>query len=331
MNGQVSRELLAQPAKRAARVIGQSRVGVVRAAYDRFDVADDDALHDLRVGLRRLRSWLRAFRPEMDDTVRGKTRRRLRDVTHDTNAARDVEVWREWIADQTGLSARARVGLRYANKWLRVDGDAQLRKTTKRIRVRLPRLLDALEEELSSYSASVPVDERDPSEATMAEAMADLIRRHHERFATRIDRVQSASDVGAIHRCRIAAKRLRYVLEALDEFGQAKDVTAQLVSLQDSLGTVRDLHLFVARVVERIGVLGMIEARRRAAKALSVDADDTPSPALARVRPGLIALAKRARQHADVAFDEFRATWDQARVTALATSLDELVGALGQS
>src|SRR6476646_3575706 len=121
MNGQVSRELLAQPAKRAARVISRSRLDVVRAAYERFDTADADALHDLRVGLRRLRSWLRAFRPEIDDTVRGKTRRRLRDLTQITNAARDAEVWREWIDTQTGLSARARVGLRYVTKWLRVD------------------------------------------------------------------------------------------------------------------------------------------------------------------------------------------------------------------
>ena len=331
MNGQISRELLAQPAKRAARVIARARLDAVRAAYERFDTDAADALHDLRVGLRRLRSWLRAFRPELDDTVRGKTRRRLRDLTHATNAARDVEVWLEWIGAQTGLSPRARPGQRYVAKWLRLEGDSQSRRATKRIHARVPALLDALEDELSRYSAPVPAENQGTGETTMAEAMAELIRGHRQRFVRRIDRVQSATDVAAIHRCRIAAKRLRYLLEALGEFPQAKETTAQLVDLQDSLGSARDLRLFVGRVVERIGVIGMIEARRRAAKSLRIDADDAPSPALSRVRPGMLLLAKRAREQSDDAFEAFRAEWDQGRLAAISQALDGLIDALEQA
>jgi CHAD domain-containing protein len=330
MNGQISREVLAQPAKRGARIIARARLDAVRGAYERFDTADGDALHDLRVGLRRLRSWLRAFRPELDDTVRGRTRRRLRELTHATNGARDIEVWVEWIAAQSRLSPRARPGQRYVAKWLRLERDGHLRKATKRIHARLPALLDALEDELSTYTAPVPAEDRGTRETTMAEAIAELVRGHHQRFARRIDRVQSATDVGAIHRCRIAAKRLRYLLEALEEFPPAKEATAPLVDLQDSLGTVRDLRLFVDRVVERIGVVAMIEARRRAAKALAIVADDTPSPSLSRVRPGMVVLAKRARQQSDDAFETFRAAWDQDRLAVVAHALDGLIDALEQ-
>jgi CHAD domain-containing protein len=329
MNGHISREVLAQPAKRAARVIGRARLDAVRAAYDSIDIDAADALHDLRVGLRRLRSWLRAFRPELDDTVRGKTRRRLRDLTHATNAARDIEVWIEWIGAQAGLSSRAKSGQRYVAKWLRLDGDRQRRKAMKRIHGRLPSLLAALEGELSTYTAAIPAEDADANEPTMAEAIVELIRSHHQRFVRRIDRVESTTDVGAIHRCRIAAKRLRYLLEALDDFPQATAATEQLVELQDSLGTVRDLRLFVDRIVERIGVIGMIEARRRAAKAVRVDTDDAPSPSLSRVRPGMLVLAKRARQESDDAFDAFRAAWDQPRLDAIARSLDALTDTLG--
>lgn len=328
MNARLSREILAQPVKRAARVIARARLDIVRDAYARFDSDAPDALHDLRVGIRRLRSWLRAFRPELDDTVRGKTRRRLRDLARATNAARDVEVWSEWIAAQTNFSTRARPGLRYAVRWLRAESDAQHRKSAKRIRARLPLLLDALDAELSSYTAPVPAKNRKASETTMAEAMVMLIRADHRRFGRRIDRVQSTRAVGAIHRCRIAAKRLRYLLEALDEFPPANEATAQLVELQDSLGAVRDLRLFVERVVDRIGVIGMMEARRRAAKALAVDTDTAPSPPLSRVRPGMLLLAKRARLEADEAFDRFRAGWDQARLAAITQALDRLVEAL---
>jgi nicotinamide mononucleotide (NMN) deamidase PncC len=74
----------------------------------------------------------------------------------------------------------------------------------------------------------------------------------------------------------------------------------------------------------------MIEARRRAAKALAIVADDTPSPSLSRVRPGMVVLAKRARQQSDDAFETFRAAWDQDRLAVVAHALDGLIDALEQ-
>ena len=328
MNGKISRELLAQPAKRAARVIARARLDDVRDAFARFDGDRADGLHDLRVALRRLRSWLRAFRPELDDTVRGKTRRRLRDLTHATNSARDGEVWMDWIDAHAKVPKGAQPGLRYAVKWIGGERDAALRKSTKRVRTRLPRLLDALERELSSYNAPVTADDDDASEPTMADAIAELIARHHQRFAHRIERADSAKSISAIHRCRIAAKRLRYLLEALAEFPAAEQATAQLVELQDALGTVRDLRLFVDSIVERLGVIAMMDARRRAARALGVDATASPVPALARVRPGMLLLAKRARREADDAFADFRAAWDPDRLASLGRQLDELIESL---
>jgi CHAD domain-containing protein len=328
MSGTISRELLAQPAKRAARVIARARLDDVRDAFGRFESGRPDGLHALRVGLRRLRSWLRAFRPELDDTVRGKTRRRLRDLTHATNEARDGEVWGDWIAAHAKVPTGAQPGLRYTAKWLRAERDAALRKSTKRVRTRLPRLLDALERELSSYNAPVAADGDGAAEATMAEVIAELIARHHQRFTHRIDRADSPKSVTAIHRCRIAAKRLRYLLEALTEFPTAEQTTAQLVELQDALGTVRDLRLFVGAIVERVGVIAMMDARRRAARALSVNTSTTSVPDLARVRPGMLLLAKRARREADDAFAAFRAAWDHERLASLGQQLDHLIESL---
>ena len=47
------------PAPRAVRVIARGLLDEVLAAHARFEKDDPDALHDLRVALRRLRSWLR--------------------------------------------------------------------------------------------------------------------------------------------------------------------------------------------------------------------------------------------------------------------------------
>jgi len=328
MNGQLSHQMLAEPAKRAARVVARARLDNVRDAYARFGSDDAQALHDLRVGLRRLRSWLRAFRPELDDTVRGKTRRRLRDLTHATNAARDIEVWSAWIETQSRLPARARPGLRYVTRWLYADAESQRRKANKRIRSRLPALLDSLEREVSTYTAPVPAEDGAMMETTMADAMAELIQRHHRRFARRIDRVHAAGDVAAIHRCRIAAKRLRYLLEALEEFPSAKGAAASLAEMQDAFGDVRDLRLFLHRIVERVGVVAMLEARRRAARSLAIGANDAPSPALSRVRPGMLVLAKAARKEADAAFETFRAAWDDARLASLSRNIETLTSEL---
>ena len=81
--------LLEMPAPHAVRVIASGLLDDVVAAHARLDDDEADALHDLRVALRRLRSWLRAFRPELSDTVRGRTRRKLSALASATNEARD--------------------------------------------------------------------------------------------------------------------------------------------------------------------------------------------------------------------------------------------------
>src|SRR5947208_3351756 len=62
---------------------------------------DSEALHDFRVAVRRLRSSLRAFRPHLGDSLAKKLRRRLRDLTAATNAARDAEVMLAQVREQS--------------------------------------------------------------------------------------------------------------------------------------------------------------------------------------------------------------------------------------
>ncbi len=91
--------LLAEPAPQATRALASERLMEVTAAYDRFLAGEETGLHDLRVSLRRLRSWLRAYRPEVNDTLRSKTRRRLNRLAQATNAAREAEVALAWIVE----------------------------------------------------------------------------------------------------------------------------------------------------------------------------------------------------------------------------------------
>src|SRR5262245_26210940 len=81
--------LLVEPAQHSARVVAAEHLREVSAQFDTFVGDPSIGVHDLRVAMRRLRTWLRAYRPELDDTVRKKTRRRAAKIAHATNEPRD--------------------------------------------------------------------------------------------------------------------------------------------------------------------------------------------------------------------------------------------------
>src|SRR5919205_1701354 len=90
--------LLDRHPKEAARVIALEFLAQASAARERLDdPSDAEALHDFRVAIRRLRSTIRAFRRELDESVGGKARRRLRRLAQATNGGRDAEVQIEWV------------------------------------------------------------------------------------------------------------------------------------------------------------------------------------------------------------------------------------------
>jgi hypothetical protein len=167
-----------------------------------------------------------------------------------------------------------------------------------------------------------------------------------ERFERAIDRIESPDDAGHIHRVRIAAKRLRYVLETIDDPAAAK-LAKQLTEVQDRLGITHDMHAIVNRITRELGEVGARDARVAALHAIDLsllpsalrtsgrssavkDPDEQRDRArLSAVRPGLTTLAIRARRADRDAFDAFRADWTAERVEAtiaeIATLGDELI------
>lgn len=70
---------LALPARRGVRVVALRLLDEANEAAPKVVAGDDDeALHDFRVAIRRLRSWTRAFGDELDDVVGKKSKRRLK-------------------------------------------------------------------------------------------------------------------------------------------------------------------------------------------------------------------------------------------------------------
>ncbi|HEY2025526.1 MAG TPA: CHAD domain-containing protein, partial [Gemmatimonadaceae bacterium] len=100
MSKELSLEDLGNSAANGAALVALRLLEDVGKRRDRLaDPNAADALHDFRVALRRLRSWLRAFRPYLDDRVRRPTRRRLGRIADASNAGRDIEVQIAWLYD----------------------------------------------------------------------------------------------------------------------------------------------------------------------------------------------------------------------------------------
>ena len=143
--------LLAMPAPRAVRVIARGLLDEMLAAHGKFEQDEADALHDLRVAMRRLRSWLRAFRPELSDTVKGRTRRRLRELATLTGEARDAEVALAFIERQTHLPARARKAVRTVVGQLEQERDHHLRGLRRGVAGDIRKAARELGRQLESY------------------------------------------------------------------------------------------------------------------------------------------------------------------------------------
>src|ERR1700741_4077863 len=116
-----SESILQQPFDRGVRLVALSLVDNAQKAADvltehssdlRNGVHEgDEALHDFRVAVRRLRSWLGAFKPFLKNDVSRKRRRELEKSADATKETRDATVHLEWLRrDRPALNARQRVG-----------------------------------------------------------------------------------------------------------------------------------------------------------------------------------------------------------------------------
>jgi CHAD domain-containing protein/CYTH domain-containing protein len=324
-----------RPAEEGARLVALALVDAAERAADRLERGDDDeALHDFRVGLRRLRSTLRAFRPWLKGGVKRKHERRLRTLARATNAARDAEVQLAWLATKAPslAAARLRPGVELLTRRLqdRSTDDhgralARWRKTAGR-----------LERRLGTYERRVDAGEARGG-SSLGGVLATLLADELDALGDRMDAIAAAGDQEHIHRARIEAKRLRYLLEPLrgHRHADAAHAVRSLKRLQDVLGELHDAHVLAAEVGEALVAAAEEHARRvhaavygEAATGTAFRDDLRGSP-----RPGLVAVARLVRERRDALFADLERSWKgagfealTAEVRAVATALEARAG-----
>jgi CHAD domain-containing protein len=174
---------------------------------------DAEALHDFRVALRRLRSWLRAYRSDIKDSVGKKAMRRLGVLAGASTDSRDIEVHLEWLAAQTPtLTATEKRGAGWLKQRFTVEkrrADAGFREA---LGTEFGELSAKLRKNLSRYGVAVWDQQPDDRWALTA---ATKIHEAFVDFRRRLMAVEEIRSDEELHRARIAGKRLRYLIEPL--------------------------------------------------------------------------------------------------------------------
>ena len=298
---------LREAAELGSRRVALDLLAAVRDTRDRLDdPGDRTALHDFRVAMRRLRSWLRAFRPQFRDTLRPKLEQRLGRIARVTSTSRDLEVHIGWVKNsRRALPEQGRPGADWLLRRLRGlkrVADAELRDTIERF---FAKTMRRVESALERYEARVADDG-----PRFGDSAADLIDRETGALAAAIQQVSGQGDRAEAHAARIAAKRLRYVLEGLASVGvPSESVVNELKSLQDTLGELHDAQQFGSELATMISKLiadhGNDRSAGRPGRAHRGRAVDPVN--------GLRLMLRQLRRAEARAFHEFQATWKADR------------------
>src|SRR5258706_9450009 len=314
--------MLQEPVDRGVRLVAITLLEDAQKAAEKLtslskelrdgDTDGDEAVHDFRVAIRRVRSWMRAFKPWLRDDVPRKQRRRFSRIADATRAARDASVHLQWLRkERSSLHSRQRVG----QTWLSERLEAQ---RSGGIDVALAAAADfapavpKITRRLDSYRA--PVRDAD-STARFGTVVAERLLKESEELRSQLAAVHSFTDVEQLHHARIAAKNLRYVTEPVSDL--IRDGGAMIETLKarhDVLGDLHDVHVFADELVAATEGAAGSRARRVSEVVLADDKDDSEDDRVRRAPardpgPGLLGIARLLPERGMHAHGELERDW----------------------
>lgn len=321
-----------RPAEAGARLVALRQLDEVQASCARVsDPNDVEAIHDLRVSLRRLRSTLAAYRGFLDPETTGDALARLARLASRTGEARDAQVSLEWLRCERAELRPAR------GRWLDplieslelVVSSRQGRSDTG-LASDFAGIERDLRGTLETYRARVSSggEARSPSLAAVA---AGEIRATAEELEAALAGVTGPEDVASEHRARIVAKRLRYLLEPVRRLGaDGPALVEDLKGLQDLIGERHDRDVLAAILVSAAEQAAIASA---SALARAIRSRDAQAERRLRARPLenlLLELIRRAREQADALFAELASSWLGEKGRIFFDRVAEFCAELGQ-
>ena len=165
----------------------------------------------------------------------------------------------------------------------------------------------------------------------LAENVERIVRVRLEELASFMPRAADPAEVRALHDMRIAAKRLRYILELTSScFGPYAATAARHArAMQELVGEIHDCDVMLPRIEEHAR---RVAARDAAAVRAEASGADDVDPALAAGAPergayaglGLLAVHVRARR--ELLFERFLAKWSHLEQRKWRERLEQALG-----
>jgi CHAD domain-containing protein len=260
-----------EPARKPRRLVEiiTSQLAVLRT-YHRavLDTGAVEAVHKMRVTTRRLQASLDLLEREMK--VR-KLKRRLRNWRRRLSTVRNYDVFLELIEKETPSRGRARREqlelVKAILKERRLNRAAKVRQFLEGIDIDAIAIrLGLLAPSICEASDTAGVDGDGHHQAPAVEATAETMELDErsvagyaaERLDQRLEEFQAlaaeshpTNNPAELHQLRIAAKRVRYLLEIVSEmgYGDASRALAWLRTLQDRIGDWHDLEALEAEII----------------------------------------------------------------------------------
>jgi CYTH domain-containing protein/CHAD domain-containing protein len=329
---ELERNEILRPAEAGARLVALRLLDDARAACARLADPDDaEAIHDLRVALRRLRSTLAAYRSWLEpDTTRDALAEAGR-LAGQAGAAREAEVELAWLRAQTDALRPA------ARGWVAIQIEAlesrardARQEASAELPARFAEFERALRAALETYRVRVASEgsSREPGFAAAAGSALQATARELEQS---LERVSGPDDVAIEHEARLVAKRLRYLLEPVRRIGSdGPELLAALRTLQNLIGERHDRLLLSAQLRGLLERAALSNARARAD---AVAARDLRTERRLRARTAehvALLLLQRAQEQSDALFAELAANWLGAKSAAFFARVSDFADALRQ-
>ena len=230
------------PAASMAAIVFQTRFDEMLGFHaSAIDPAGVDGVHDMRVASRRLRSALRDFGPLFEKRSLKGVKKQVKKMADALGNVRDHDVA---IASLESLKDRSpSVEVSNGLETLIADRRAQRAEAFSEMIVILN--LDHLSDLRDDFGKVLISNNGRSIQQTHVEFRhfaVDAVERALKRFLERAESFYDPFDDKALHKLRLAAKRLRYALELFDQcwLGELKPFAKYASRIQSTLGEVHD-------------------------------------------------------------------------------------------
>ncbi|WP_222268244.1 CYTH and CHAD domain-containing protein [Modestobacter marinus] len=229
-----------RPAGEVLRAVLRDQVAALQDADLMVRTGQPDAVHQVRVACRRLRSILAAFRPVLDRAQTDPLRQELADVGAALSGGRDAEValghLRALVAGQPEELVLGPVAARLRQAEIKELQAAE----GKARKVLSGAAYLQLRDDLDALLADPPLTAH--AAAAADEVAREVLGRTAKRLRRTVHAAMDTDDPTALHEVRKAAKRVRYSAEAVvPVLGEpVAELVDALKDVQDVLGARQD-------------------------------------------------------------------------------------------